>query len=144
VIFVTDLSGLRRIFVVEDEPLIAVLIEDMLQELGYEVACSASRFNEALRFAQTLQVEAAILDVNIHGQDSFPIAHVLRTRGVPFLFATGYGDASIPDNFKTCPTIRKPFDLKTLEKTLRGIFRTSGDTTGRAAQQETGMGSLIQ
>ena len=84
----SELAG-RRVLVIEDEALIAMLLEDQLAELGCEIAGVAARFDDALEKATALAFDVAILDVNLSGKESFPIAEALRARGMPFVFATG-------------------------------------------------------
>jgi CheY-like chemotaxis protein len=81
----------KRVLVVEDEMTIALLIEDMLTDLGHEVVGLAMRLPQAMELAATAIVDLAILDVNLDGRMSFPVADLLSARGVPFVFATGYG-----------------------------------------------------
>jgi CheY-like chemotaxis protein len=104
--------------VVEDEMTIALLIEDMLLELGHEVADMAMRLPQALERARALDIDFAILDVNLDGRMSFPVAEVLIERGVPFIFATGYGALGLEPRFHEHPVLKKPFDLKALETTI--------------------------
>ena len=85
----------RRILVVEDEMMIAMLVEDMLAELGCAVVGPAHALDTALEFARTeLALDAALLDVNLAGQPVFAVADALREKGVPAIFSTGYGDAA--------------------------------------------------
>ncbi len=114
----TTLEG-RRIFVVEDELVITMLLQDMFEELRCEVVSLASRFQDALDKAKTLSFEVAILDVNLNGQRTFPIAEALTERGLPFVFATGYGAAAVPENFRNAPVLQKPFRLADLERAVR-------------------------
>src|ERR1700681_3198743 len=81
----------RRVLVVEDEVIVGMLLEDMLEDLGCEVAAISTHLEQALHLARTLDIDLAILDVNLRGTQSFPVADVLSVRSVPFLFATGYG-----------------------------------------------------
>ena len=81
----------RRVLVVEDEVILGMLLEDMLGELGCEVAAISTHLEQALQLARTLDIDLAILDINLRGTQSFPVADVLGVRSVPFLFATGYG-----------------------------------------------------
>lgn len=101
------LDGLR-VLVVEDEPIIALAIEDALAELGAHPQL-AERLADAEAALAAGGLDAAILDVNLHGQRSYPVARALAARGVPFIFATGYGDAEHPDSFHGVPTITKPY-----------------------------------
>lgn len=97
----------KRILVVEDEPLIAMMVEDMLAELGAQVIGPAGSLAEALLLAEE-QIDAALLDVNLEGERVYPVAERLTVRGVPFVFATGYG-ATGNDWQGRAPTIEKPY-----------------------------------
>ena len=108
----------KRVLVIEDEALVGLLIEDVLVELGCELAGRASRLEEALEKAKSLPFEIAILDVNLNGQPTFPVADVLIQRRLPFVFATGYGPAGIPAAMQTVPILHKPFQQSELEKAL--------------------------
>lgn len=110
------LSGVR-VLVVEDEALIMLAIEDMLAALGCEVT-SASRVETALVPARDVGLDVALLDVNVGGQRVFPVADALERRGVPFVFATGYGQATLPERFRDRPSIAKPFTAGDLEEAL--------------------------
>ncbi len=110
-----------RILVVEDEFLIRMLLEDMLDELGYVVAAAAGRVDEAAELAKTAEFDAAILDVNLDGQDVYPVADILVARGVPFVFVTGYGGRGLPDPYRQRPTLQKPFQIEDLHKTLGAL-----------------------
>ncbi len=85
----------RRILIVEDEMLVAMNLEDMLQELGHEVVAVAARIPQALTLASNSDINLAILDLNLSGALSFPVADVLRGRYIPFMFATGHGSHSL-------------------------------------------------
>ena len=111
-----------RIFVVEDESVITMLLQDMFEELNCEVVSLASRFQDALEKANTLSFEVAILDVNLNGQRTFPIAEALIARGLPFIFATGYGAAAVPENFRAAPVLQKPFRIADLERAVRAAL----------------------
>jgi CheY-like chemotaxis protein len=101
----------RRILVVEDEMMIAMLIEDMLLDLGHEVVGVAQSLSAALKMAETKagQYDLAILDINLAGEQSFPLARRLMDLGVPFMFATGYGVQGLEEPFATVHTLKKPF-----------------------------------
>ncbi|MEA3009152.1 MAG: hypothetical protein QOJ91_844 [Sphingomonadales bacterium] len=112
-----------RILVVEDEMLVAMNIEDMLLELGHEVAGLASRLAPALALASESKFDVAMLDVNLAGEASFPVADFLAERGIPFLFATGYGRQGIEERFRHCPILQKPFRAAELRAALEQIAR---------------------
>ena len=113
----SELSG-RRVLVVEDESRIAMLIGDVLEDLGCEVVALASRVDEALEKVASLDFEVALLDVNLNGEPSYPVADELAARGMPFVLATGYGAARIPAQLKHAPVLQKPFLRADLERAL--------------------------
>lgn len=111
------LTGLR-VLVVEDEGVVALLIEDMLQDLGCVVVGSIANLSRALEAARVETFDLAMLDVNLDGQLVFPVAEVLRSRRVPFLFSTGYGRIGVPDMFNDREVLSKPFVKDELERKL--------------------------
>lgn len=120
------LSG-KRVLLVEDEALVAMLVEDMLADQGCVVAAAAARLADALSLARdpALDVDLAILDVNLAGEPVFGVAEALASRGVPFAFATGYGAGGLPEGWKNRPTLQKPFTAadvtQVLEQILAGV-----------------------
>jgi CheY-like chemotaxis protein len=112
-----------RILIVEDEATIAMLIEDMIIELGHEPYAIASRVGTALQLATTGQFDLAILDVNLDGSTSSPVAHALNERGIPFLFATGYGRAGIDPAFGDRLVVGKPFIVSDLARAIDASAR---------------------
>ncbi|HXS73411.1 MAG TPA: response regulator [Rhodanobacteraceae bacterium] len=113
-----DLSG-RRVLVVEDEARIAMLIRDTLEDMGCEVVAIATRFDDALQKACSLPFDVALLDVNLDGEPSYPIAAALAERGRAFVFATGYGASNVPAALNKAPVLQKPFLRRDLERALR-------------------------
>jgi CheY-like chemotaxis protein len=109
----------RRALVVEDEVLVGMLIEEMLQELGYEIAALSTHLDQALTLARTAAFDVALLDINLNGRQSFPVADVVRARGLPFLFATGYGSRILPEPYRDAPILQKPFSLAELKDALQ-------------------------
>lgn len=109
----------KRILVVEDELMIRMLLEDMLGELGYTVAAEAARIEEALEAAKNADFDIAILDVNLNGQPISPVADALVARGMPFVFATGYGERGLPEPYRDRPTLKKPFQMDGLKQMLQ-------------------------
>ena len=107
-----------RVLVVEDEALISMMLEDYLLEIGCRVVGTAGRLEEALEMARRVSMDVAVLDVNLAGKVSYPVAEVLRGRNIPFLFATGYGTAGLPVGLRGTPILSKPFLLDQLEKAL--------------------------
>lgn len=116
------LDGLR-VLVVEDEMMVSMLIEDMLSDLGCEVVGPASRIEDALELVKSAVIDCAVLDVNLGGQPIFPLADVLRERGAPFAFATGYGDAGLREVDRGTPVLQKPFREIDLARVLGELRR---------------------
>lgn len=114
----TGLSG-RRVLIVEDESRIAMLIRDTLEDMGCEVVATASRFDDALEKATSLPFDVALLDVNLNGKPSYPIAQALADRGRAFVFATGYGVSNVPEALHKAPVLQKPFMRRDLERALQ-------------------------
>lgn len=108
----------RRVLVVEDEVIIGMLVEDMLQELGYEVVALSTHLDQAIELARSSNIDFAMLDLNLNGQLSYAIADVLRLRGLPFIFATGYGAKILVPPYAGTPTLQKPFHLDDLRRIL--------------------------
>lgn len=107
-----------RVLVVEDEPLVAMFVEDILTDIGHEVGAVLSRLEEALDAARTGTFDFAIIDVNLDGTPSYPIAEVLKERGIPFVFATGYGANGLDPKFAGAPVLSKPFAIADFQKLL--------------------------
>lgn len=118
-----SLEGLR-ILIVEDETLIAMMLEELLEELGCRIAGAAATVSQALDCLGTpgRQFDAAVLDVNLGGEKVYPVADALAARGVPFLFATGYGTSGVSDWYPERAIIAKPYGLQTLKQALRSLF----------------------
>lgn len=116
----TPATQAKRILVVEDEPMIRMLLEDMLGELGYIVAAEAARIEEALEATKNADFDLAILDANLNGQAASPVADALVTRGTPFIFATGYGE--VPKPYRDRPMLTKPFQMTGLKQVLKSAL----------------------
>jgi len=111
----------RRILVVEDELMIRMLLDGMLAELGYTMTAEAGAIDEAVALAKQAEFDAAILDVNLNGQPITPVVEILIQRGLPFVFATGYGQRGVPEAYRNNPTLQKPFQAEALEQALKAI-----------------------
>ena len=108
----------REVLVVEDEMMIAMLIEDMLDELGCKLVGQAASVPRALELIGNESIEVAILDLNLDGKDTYAIADALQRKNVPFIFATGYGSAGLRQEYGNRPVLQKPFQQKDLEMAL--------------------------
>ncbi len=115
-------SGMRRVLIVEDDVMIRMLIEDMLGDLGFAVAAEASKVHEALAAVDSTAFDVAILDVNLSGETTGPVAEALAARGTPFVFATGYGEHGLPDQFRDRPLLKKPFQIESLKRMLEAAL----------------------
>ena len=119
-----------RVLVVEDEMMVSMLLEDMLADLGCLVVGPASRLDEAMVLADSQDFDCALLDVNLAGQQSFPLADRLRERKTPFTYATGYGEAGLRPKDKGAIILMKPFresDLVRVLGEMQGRLKTPGD-----------------
>jgi CheY-like chemotaxis protein len=113
------------IFLVEDETLIRMMVAEMIEELGHTVIAEASDLKQALSTAQTASFDVAILDINLSGQRIDPVAEILSHRNLPFIFASGYGDAGLTDRFRDRPTLQKPFILSRLADAIEMALQSS-------------------
>ena len=108
------------ILIVEDEPFIALTLEDMLDELGFAHAGTVGQVSDAIELIGRAPVDCALLDVNLGSEKIDPVADLLAQRGCPFIFTTGYGRSGIPSGHSERPVLQKPFrmdDLATILKT---------------------------
>lgn len=111
------------ILIVEDNAFIGAALEEMLVEQGLQVVGVAKNIKQALRLAASPRVALGLLDVNLGDQRIDPVAEALQARGVPFVFATGYGRAGLPEAFRDRPVIEKPFYTEEILRTLRDALR---------------------
>ena len=118
-----DLDSGRNVLVVEDEAIIAMLVEDMLADLGHTVAATAGRLEEALDAARTLPLDLAVLDLNLGGQSTYEVAALLQSRGVPVIFATGAG--SVDAEWAHMPVVQKPFQIEALQTAIKTALKQS-------------------
>jgi DNA-binding response OmpR family regulator len=119
---INSLAGCR-ILIVEDETLIAVMIEEVLQDLGCVVVGPVGRLDDALRLARDEAVDAAILDVTIRGGFVYPVAEQLLSRRIPFVLASGYGNWALPEALRDQPRLTKPFTSRELEEQVMVLCR---------------------
>lgn len=110
--------GGKRILVVEDEMMIRLLLQDMLADLGHTLAGEAGRMDEAVSLARKAEFDVAILNVNLEGEAISPVVEILVARGLPFVFATGYGRRGVPEPYRHTPTLEKPFQVDALAQAI--------------------------
>jgi len=108
----------KRVLVVEDELMIRMLLEGMLTDLGHTVAAEAGGIDEAVALAKKETFDVAVLDVNLNGHPVTPVVEILVERGVPFLFASGYGLRGVPEAYRAIPTLQKPFQADALAQAI--------------------------
>ncbi len=112
----------KRVLIVEDDVLVAWHLEDMLTALGHEVVGQATRIEMAMELACESAIDFAVLDINVAGTKSFPVADILCERGIPFAFASGYGAEGLMDGYRDFPALRKPYTQEDLERTIAQAF----------------------
>ena len=122
----TSLGGVR-VLVIEDEAPIALMIEDMILDMGCDIAGSAASVDDALGCVKAGGFDFALLDINLGGVSAEAVADALVKTGVPFAFASGYGRAGLPAHLQDRPVLRKPFTGADLEKVLRDNLRARGE-----------------
>ena len=107
-----------KVLVVEDEAIVAMLLEQMLEDLGCAMAGAAGQLNSAITLVQEADADIAILDMNLNGERVDPVARILADRGMPFVFASGYGEDGVSPEWRGRPVLPKPFRLEELRQAL--------------------------
>lgn len=108
----------KKVLIVEDEYLVSVILEECLEDLGFQVVGTMPSLKAALKAVGTTEFDVAMLDMNLSGESSTPVAEALDALGIPFLFLTGYGQAGVPEQFHARQIVQKPFVLSDLQKAL--------------------------
>jgi CheY-like chemotaxis protein len=116
---VAAMSGSLRVLIVEDEGFIAMEAEDMLRGFGFDVRASATCVSEAMQCVEAGGFDVALLDVNLRGENVFPVADALAERGIGFAFATGYGREGIRPDLRDYPVVSKPYAPQELCEALK-------------------------
>ncbi len=117
----SELDG-RRIFIVEDSPVVADDSAEILQELGCVVVGPAGNMAAALQLAEGEDFDAAIVDINIRGGKSFAVLRILQAKGIPFLLASGYADWTMPEEWEERPRLPKPYSPDMLRVRLSELL----------------------
>lgn len=108
----------KRVLIVEDESRVAMMLEVLLDDIGCRVAGMATRLEDAIAKASDLDFDVALLDVNLDGEPSYPVAEAIARRGLGFVFATGYGADRLPEALRDHPVLQKPYRMRDLERAL--------------------------
>ena len=111
-----------RVLVVEDEMLLAMLMEDSLMDCGCDVVGPVARVADGVKLASSERLDGAILDINIAGTEVFPVAFELARRGVPFIFVSGYDSHNLPEAWRGRPILKKPFRPRDLARNMAKAF----------------------
>jgi two-component SAPR family response regulator len=125
-----------RVLVVEDDMLIAVAIEQVLDALDCQVVGPVAMLEKALKLAQGDSFDGAILDITIRGGKVYPVAELLLARGIPFVFASGYGDWALPEALRDQPRLMKPFTVTELEEQIKLLCSAAKAAEQRRADVE--------
>ena len=120
------MSG-KTLLLAEDEMYVAMTLDDLLTEAGYRVF-TAARLDDALGVADRERIDCAILDINLHGEQVYPLCERLEARGVPFFFASAYGSEGIAERYRGVPMVNKPY---TCDEVVRAISQRMDDFSAR-------------
>ncbi|HET6586650.1 MAG TPA: response regulator [Oleiagrimonas sp.] len=123
-----EAGGKICVLVCEDEMFVAMMLQDRLEDAGYRVLM-APRVAKGLELATSESIDVALLDINMADEESFPVAEKLRSRGIPFVFSSGYDDQRLPEEWRSAKVLQKPYDTKTVTAALTAMLETGG---GRA------------
>ena len=118
-----DKAGRLSVMLVEDEALIRMMIAGMIEELGHTVVAEAANIGDALKLARTAGFQLAVLDINIAGDRIDPVAEIINQRHLPFVFASGYGAAGMPEKFRDRPILQKPFVIERLQQAMETALK---------------------
>lgn len=118
------------VLLVEDESLIRIMLIEMIEELGHKVVAEAGSVTEAQSLAEIEQYDLAILDINLQGAHVQPVAEMIRSRGLPFLFLSGYGSGGLPDGFEGTPVLNKPCSIEQLKRTMEILLASGANQNG--------------
>jgi DNA-binding NtrC family response regulator len=116
-----DIRGMR-VFIAEDEFLVALALEDDLLSHGCTIVGPFTRLDDAKRAAALEEIDIALLDINMNGQMAYPVADEFLSRGIPFIFMSGYGTSALPEAYRNTPRIPKPYDPGMLMKEIRRLI----------------------
>jgi response regulator RpfG family c-di-GMP phosphodiesterase len=121
----TSTSSAKRVLLVEDEMLVGMMMRDLLVSAGLSVVGPVSSLSEAMTAAANVDVDAGVLDVNMGTEFVYPLAEVLKKKGIPFVFVTGYSAETIDPRFRDCNVLQKPIDVASLKSCMSALFDTA-------------------
>jgi len=124
-----DVQPGHRVLLIEDDETVAGALQCMLSALGYAIAGTTTRLDEVMGILDREPIDAAVLDIDLHGRASYPIADELATRGIPFIFSTGYGAQCLPEGYERFPLLTKPFRRSVLGGALANLLSKSTSAT---------------
>lgn len=128
------LQGLR-VLVVEDSPVVAPYVQDLLTDLGCTVVGPATNMASARELATDEEFDAAIVDLHIRGDKVFAICDILEARGVPFVITSGYADWTMPDKWQDRPRLAKPYTVDTLQEAIEELAAGDASSPGRIVSE---------
>jgi DNA-binding NtrC family response regulator len=111
-------DGQRRVLIIEDEMMVAMMIEDVLTDNGFVISALATDIDQAMGLIRAGNFDAAVLDLNLGGAQTFPLADELMKRAQPFIFSTGYGAAGVGPAYQSISVVQKPFEEQDLVTAL--------------------------
>jgi len=126
----------RRVLVVEDEPLISLDIQAVLSEAGFDVVGTAETLIKAMEFAHDVEIEGAVVDMNLHGDITAPVVQKLLDQSIPVVLLTGYSSKALAEPFCRCPLINKPYDSSHLVDTLQFAMGRAAARSSQPQQTE--------
>jgi CheY-like chemotaxis protein len=129
----------QRCLIVEDEPLVALVVAGGLEDAGAEIVATAASVDEALRFVEIEEIDAAILDCNLRGRPVHEVASTLASRGVPLLFVSGYGREGLPSGFGDAPVLGKPFTQAQLVRAVAALIAPAAGPMGRESERHVAL-----
>lgn len=115
-----------RVLLIEDEPLVSFLLEDIVRELGYDVVAKAATRSEAEQVARTIDVDLALVDINLYGVASFAAAQMLQMRDIPFIFVTGSGSSEAPPSLRNIKVLKNPYTFLEVATAMSVLLHPDG------------------
>jgi CheY-like chemotaxis protein len=112
------MTAATRVLIIEDEPIVAMLAEDMLESIGCEIAGIAASAAEARAAIEAMSFDLVMLDINLDGEDGLALADILKVRGIPFVITSGYAAEGLTQDHPEAPVLAKPYAIAALEAAI--------------------------